>query len=297
MLETTSQALEVPERIKTTSPAAADATGKEHPHALDVHQLNQELLQRLQQATAQVQALNQELDDFTYSISHDLRAPLRHVSGFSKLLADEFGPGLPEEAQRLLSRILHGTQRMGDMTDDLLGLARLGKHELQLQPANVGAVVQDAMADLRPECEGRNVLWKIGPLPFLKCDSELLRMAFLNLLSNALKFTRPRTQAVIEVGQRAGSGTTILFVRDNGVGFSMKYSDKLFRVFQRLHRAEDFEGTGVGLAAAERIIRKHGGRIWAESELDKGATFHFTLPEPRQPEGCAEHNALAFKRD
>jgi light-regulated signal transduction histidine kinase (bacteriophytochrome) len=270
------------------SRTAADATEKEKEQA-----------RRLQQATAQLHTLNQELDSFTYSVSHDLRAPLRHVSGFARILADEYGPALPEEAQILLTRILQGTQRMGSLIDDLLGLARLGQQELHLQFAGLDTVVREVLSDLRPQCEGRSVLWKIGALPLLECDSALVKQVFLNLLANGLKFTRPRTQAVIEVGQTANSRTPILFVRDNGVGFNMQYAGKLFGVFQRLHRAEDFEGTGVGLATAQRVIRKHGGRIWTESELDKGATFYFTLsaPAPGQDEDSAKKNTNAITTD
>ena len=261
-----------------TSRTAADAT-------------KTELGRRLQQATAQVQALTQELESLTYSVSHDLRAPLRHVSGFARILADEYGATLPQEAQTLLTRILQGTQRMGSLLDDLLGLASLGQQDLHLQVAGLDTVVREVVSDLRPQCEGRSVLWKIGPLPLLECDPALVKQILLSLLANALKFTRPRTQAVIEVGRTPNSGTPILFVRDNGVGFNMQYAGKLFGVFQRLHRAEDFEGTGVGLATAQRIIKKHGGRIWAESELGKGATFYFTLSAPGQDETLAKENA------
>jgi PAS domain S-box-containing protein len=242
-----------------------------------LHRLNQELESRVQQRTAQLQAANQELESFTYSVSHDLRAPLRHISGFSKILSEDFSAVLPQEAQHLLQRIEEGTRRMGMLVDDLLNLGRVGRHEVRLQVTGLDTVVKEVLTDLQPESENRKVEWKIGRLPYVECDAPLMKQVFQNLLSNALKFTRPREQAVIEVGCQEQNGIPIVFVRDNGVGFSMKYADKLFGVFQRLHRTEDFEGTGVGLATVQRIVQKHGGRIWAEAELDKGATFYFTL--------------------
>ena len=243
----------------------------------ELKDLNQELEKRVLNRTAQLQATNQELEAFTYSVSHDLRAPLRHISGFSKILSEDFAPVLPADAQHLVERISDGTRRMGMLVDDLLNLGRIGRHEVRLQVTGLDSLVADVLRELQPETDKRNVQWKIGRLPYVECDPPLLRQVFQNLLSNALKFTRPREKAIIEVGQEVRDGVPVVFVRDNGVGFSMKYADKLFGVFQRLHRAEDFEGTGVGLATVERIIRKHGGKIWAEAELDKGAKFYFTL--------------------
>jgi len=246
----------------------------------EIKELNGALGERM----AELEATNQELEAFTYSVSHDLRAPLRHISGFSKILLEEYGPQLDQTAQHYLKRVSNATTNMGRLVDDLLNLSRLGRQELNRQGASLNSLVDDVLADRRLEIKGRNIEWRIGQLPLADCDPVLMKQVFDNLLANALKFTRPRQPAVIEVGQTTAGGETVVYVRDNGVGFSMKYAGKLFGVFQRLHRAEDFEGTGVGLATVQRIIRKHGGRIWAEAELDKGATFYFTLGSASQME-------------
>ncbi|HEV2350213.1 MAG TPA: CHASE3 domain-containing protein [Terriglobia bacterium] len=231
----------------------------------------------LEHRTEELEASNKELEAFTYSVAHDLRAPLRHIDGFSKLLLEEGGAELSEENKRYLSRICDGTNRMGQLVDDLLNLARLGRRELSLQVTGLNSVLEEVLKDVKAENANRDIRWNIQPLPFVECDPALVRQVFSNLLSNAAKYTRPRQPAAIEVSQMNEDGQPVILVRDNGVGFSMKYADKLFGVFQRLHRPEDFEGTGVGLATVHRIVRKHGGRVWAEAELDKGATFYFTL--------------------
>jgi PAS domain S-box-containing protein len=239
----------------------------------EIEKLNHDLAQR----ASDLEAANKELEAFTYSVSHDLRAPLRHIDGFSQLLVDEYGPKLPKDVGRYLDRIQHGARQMGVLVDELLTLARIGRKEIRFQVTGLDSVVDEVVSDLKSELNGRNVEWKIAALPFVECDPTLLKQVFVNLLSNAVKYTRPRDRAVIEVGSVPDNGHPAIFVRDNGVGFSMKYADKLFGVFQRLHRAEDFEGTGIGLATVQRIVHKHGGRIWAEAELDKGAAFYFTL--------------------
>jgi signal transduction histidine kinase len=227
----------------------------------EIRNLNNELEDRVRQRTTQLEAANRELEAFTYSVSH----------------AEEYGSTLPPEAQHHLERIQQGTRRMGLLVDDLLNLARVGRRDLGLRVAGLKPLVDETIAELAPECAGRQIEWKVGDLPFVECDAGLMRQVFQNLVSNALKFTRPRSQAVIEIGRTDREGLPVIFVRDNGIGFSMKYADKLFGVFQRLHRPEDFEGTGVGLATVQRIIQMHGGRIWAEAEQDQGATFFFTL--------------------
>jgi signal transduction histidine kinase len=239
--------------------------------------LNEELEERVMRRTAELEATNKELEAFTYSVSHDLRAPLRRIDGFANLLVEEHGAQLSDEAARYLGRVREGTKQMGQLVDDLLNLARLGRKEVHLQVTGLSSIVAGVTAVLDRETADRAVEWKIDSLPFVECDPALMEVVFTNLLSNAVKCTRPRERAVIEIGSIEENGHRVIFVRDNGVGFSMKYSDKLFGVFQRLHRAEDFEGTGVGLATVQRIIHKHGGRIWANAELDKGACFYFTV--------------------
>jgi PAS domain S-box-containing protein len=237
----------------------------------------QRLNANLENRTRELEATNKELEAFTYSVSHDLRSPLRHIDGFSKLLVEDFGQELSEDARKYLTRIREGTRQMGQLVDDLLNLARVGRRELKVQLTGLDNLVAEVLSDLKSETTTRKIDWKVERLPFVECDAALMKQVFANLLSNAVKYTRPRDRATIEVGVRTENGQPAVFVRDNGVGFSMKYADKLFGVFQRLHRPEDFEGTGVGLATVQRIIHKHGGRVWAEAEIDRGATFYFTL--------------------
>jgi PAS domain S-box-containing protein len=261
----------------------------------EIRKLNEELDERVRRRTVELEATNKDLEAFTYSVSHDLRTPLRHVDGFSKLLLEDYCSNLPAEAQHYLTRVREETRRMSSMVDDLLNLTRVGRKELSMHLTGLSSLLEEAIRDLQPEMVGREIEWQIGKLPFAECDPALVRQVFANLLSNALKFTRPQEHAVIEVGATTQDGASVIFVRDNGVGFSMKYVEKLFGVFQRLHHPEDFEGTGIGLATVQRIVHKHGGRTWAEGELNKGATFYFTLGavESRPVESNSLHRGAA----
>jgi len=230
---------------------------------------------RVQQRTTQLDAANKELEAFSYSVSHDLRAPLRQIDGFSRLLGDEYGPHLDPEAQRYLRLIRDGAKGMGQLIDDLLKLAGIGRQELASRPADLNALLQSALRDLAPECERRQIEWRIGQLPVVACDIGLMKQVFANLLSNAIKYTPHCEMAITEVSHYESANAHVICVRDNGAGFEQQYAHKLFGVFQRLHRVDEFEGTGVGLATVQRIVHKHGGRIWAEGEVGKGATFSF----------------------
>jgi PAS domain S-box-containing protein len=224
-----------------------------------------------------LKAVNAELESFTYSVSHDLRAPIRQIQGFSKMLAEHLGERVDSETAHLLRRIDEGSQQMGRLVDDLLHLAQIGQQGAKVRSIELDSLVDEVMTNMRAEVTDRDIEWRIGALPAVVCDPGLMRIVFTNLLSNAVKYTRPREKAVIEVGQTVKDGQLVIYVRDNGVGFDMKYSDKLFGVFQRLHRVDEFEGAGVGLATVQRIIRKHRGTIWADARLNEGATFSFTL--------------------
>jgi PAS domain S-box-containing protein len=251
---------------------AKDITAKRDAED-QIQKLNSELTQRVEE----LGTVNRELESFSYSVSHDLRAPLRHVDGFARILKEEYSPTLPEDAIRYLDRILEAATHMGQLIDDLLNLARIGRREMKREGVRIANVVKQAIAELPSEAQERHIEWRIEPLPEMNCDAGLLKLVFSNLLSNAVKFTRKQPIAVIEIGARMTGGVATIFVRDNGVGFDPRYADKLFGVFQRLHRHEDFEGTGVGLATVQRIIRRHGGEIWAESQVNSGTTFSFTL--------------------
>lgn len=229
-----------------------------------------------------LQAANKELEAFSYSVSHDLRAPLRHIDGYAALLSKAADEALSEKARRYLQTISDSAKHMGQLIDDLLVFSRMGRQDMLRTTVNLDQLVKTVLHDLRLDLQGRTISWTMHPLPNVLGDPAMLRQVFVNLISNAVKFTATRPEAKIEIGAiRRNSGEAELFVRDNGVGFDMQYVNKLFGVFQRLHRADEFEGTGIGLANVRRIIHRHGGRTWAEGTPDQGATFYFSLPLAR----------------
>ena len=249
-------------------------------------QLNEELEQRVQRRTAQLEAANQELESFSYSVSHDLRAPLRAIDGFSRILLSDHADRLDTEGQRLLGIIRTNTRNMGQLIDDLLAFSQLGRREVKAADLDMGTLVQEVVIELQDTLGDRTVQWNLKSLPATRADRALMHQVWVNLLGNALKFTRPRESAVIEVGCRSAAHEDVYYVKDNGVGFDMQYAHKLFGVFQRLHRYEEFEGTGVGLALVQRIVQRHGGRVWAEGQVNGGATFLFLpAPSPGRPGG------------
>ena len=233
--------------------------------------------QEIQQHSIALEAANKELDAFSYSIAHDLRAPLRAIDGFSRILLEEHAPTLPTEAQHYLNVVRRNSQRMGLLIDDLLAFSHLSRQPLNRQLVRPADLVRQCVDELRSEQQGRRVEIAIGDLPACQADPALLKQVWMNLMSNALKYTRKQEVAAIEVGSREQAGACVYFVKDNGVGFDMQYADKLFGVFQHLHRPEDYEGTGVGLAIVQRIIHRHGGRVWAEAAVNQGAAFYFTF--------------------
>jgi len=225
-----------------------------------------------------VNCSNKELESFSHSVSHDLRAPLRHIDGYTDLLKKHLAGKLDDKGQRYMKTIAESAQQMGQLIDDLLLFSRMGRAQLQKGNVSLKQLAEEVRESLKHDTQGRDIAWKIAGLPDLCGDRAMLRQVFANLLGNAVKYTRTRQKAEIEVGCQEGAGETVIFVRDNGVGFDMQYADKLFGVFQRLHGAGEFEGTGIGLANVRRIILRHGGRTWAEGAVDQGATFYFSLP-------------------
>jgi PAS domain S-box-containing protein len=249
---------------------------------IEIAKLNEELSKR----SAELESSNRELEAFAYSVSHDLRAPLRHMSGFTELLNKSAAATLNDKSRRYVSLILESAKRMGSLIDDLLAFSRIGRAEARKTLVSLEQLVQEAVTEVRQGTEGRKIVWTVGTLPPLHGDRSMLRLVLVNLIANAVKFTRTRPQAEIEIGcaageQRGEQDQIVVFVRDNGVGFDMKFANKLFGVFQRLHSSDAFEGTGIGLATVQRIVHRHGGKVWAESILDRGATFYFSFPKPR----------------
>ena len=234
------------------------------------------------QLSAELERSNKELEAFSYSVSHDLRAPFRHIVGYSEMLRDEEGDRLTGEGRRYVGTIIESAQYAGTLVDNLLAFSRMGRTSIHPVPIDMNSLTRDVVRDVMLEAGERSIAWKIGDLPTVEGDLMMMRLAVSNLASNAVKYTRPRADAVIEIGGEARRGELVFFVKDNGIGFDMRYADKLFGVFQRLHRMEDFEGTGIGLANVRRIMSRHGGRAWGDGEVDRGATFYFALPRRQE---------------
>jgi signal transduction histidine kinase len=272
----------------------AETLSEEAVHASEqrIRALNAELEQRVADRTAQLENANEKLKAFSYSVSHDLRAPLRHILGFAEILQKNAGPSLSKENLQHLTVILRAAKRMGNLIDDLLAFARIGQAELRKTTVDLDQLVRETSGELQADTPERDIAWEIHPLPAVRADAALLRLALVNLISNALKFSSTRARAKIEIGcVPGGDHETVLFIRDNGVGFDPRYADRLFGVFQRLHA--DFEGTGIGLANVRRIIEAHGGRTWAEGVVDGGATFYLALPkQPVPPEKKAVQHEI-----
>lgn len=258
--------------------------------AMNVRKLRIEiaqLQQRLRRYVAELEAANKELESFSYSVSHDLRAPLRAISSYSTILAQDYAAEIPPGAHALLGKVIDNAHRMGSLIEHLLHFSHLSRQTLTRHKVSVVKLVGETAEELRKEAGARDIELRIGELPDAIGDSVLLRQVFVNLLSNAFKFTRQQPRALIEVGCEIRDGEPTYFIRDNGAGFDMRYMERLFGVFQRLHSNTEFEGTGIGLSLVQRIIQRHGGRIWAEAEVGKGATFHFVLPtvaDSKEPE-------------
>jgi light-regulated signal transduction histidine kinase (bacteriophytochrome) len=253
---------------------------KERQHAeAEVRRLNADLEHRVEERTAEMADAVKQLEAFSYSVSHDLKAPLRAISGYSKILLEDYGPRLESEAQANLNCIVTNARRMGQLIEDLLAFSRLGRNKMSSSMIDMDDLARSVLDNLQADAPERKVECSLQRLPPTRGDRAMIRQVLVNLLSNAIKFTKPAANASIEVGCSGHEADlNIYYVKDNGAGFDMRYSDKLFGVFQRLHSVREFDGTGVGLAIVQRIVQRHGGRVWAEGKVNEGATFHFTLP-------------------
>src|SRR5581483_4111634 len=260
----------------------------------EIRSLNTDLERRVTERTMQLESANKELEAFSYSVSHDLRAPLRGMAGFARILMEDYAEQLPDDAVRSLKRIQDNAQKMGTLIDDLLAFSRLSRQALTKQPITPGDLVRQVLEELRGDQDGRQLDLVIHDMPQFQGDPALFKQVYVNLLANALKFTRKRTPGRIEVGCQKIDGEDVYFVKDNGVGFDMRYANKLFGVFQRLHDAKEYEGTGVGLAIVQRVILRHGGRLWADAEIEKGASFYFTVVDvqPAEQDETAGQNGV-----
>jgi light-regulated signal transduction histidine kinase (bacteriophytochrome) len=270
------------ERRVAERTAQLEATNRLKDKLLNLRQYDQEEIERLNKhlvrRAAELAGSNKELEAFAYSVSHDLRAPLRHLEGFAELLLKRADANLDETSARYARAIADAALKMSRLIEDLLNFSRTSRAEMHTQRVELPPLIEEVQRDLAPVIQGRRISWNVGTFPAVEADPTLLRVTLTNLLSNAIKFTALRPEARIEIGARAENGDAVIFVRDNGAGFDPQYSDKLFGVFQRLHREDEFAGTGIGLATVRRIIHRHGGRVWADSTVDGGATFYFTLP-------------------
>jgi signal transduction histidine kinase len=265
---------------------ALAASISDHMQATEeIRRLNAELEQRVQRRTEQLEAVNKELEAFTYSVSHDLRAPLRGMSGFARVLEEDYGDRLDEDGRRYLEIIKSNAAQMGQLIDDLLALSRLGRQPLRATTLAMEPLVREAFRQATADDPNAPIEFSVEALPDCRGDSNLMRQVLINLLSNAVKFSRHATPPRIHVGAKRENGEVVFFIRDNGAGFDPRYAGKLFGVFQRLHGPEEFAGTGVGLAIVKRVIDRHGGRVWAEGETGKGATFYFTLGDENCDDG------------
>jgi signal transduction histidine kinase len=270
----------IEENLRHARDRLADELQQRKQRDAEILKLNHELTLR----AAELATANKELESFAYSVSHDLRAPLRHLVGYSELLQKHASNSLDDKSRRYVQTILDSAKRMGNLIDDLLAFSRIGRAETRTTAVDLQQLAADVVSEVGAQAKGQDISWKIGVLPVCYGDRPLLRLVLVNLLSNAVKFSSTRSPAKVQIGSVDGHGdTTEVFVRDNGVGFDMRYVDKLFGVFQRLHRADEFEGTGIGLATVQRIIHRHGGTVRAEAAVDQGATFYFSLPKAEHP--------------